>query len=88
MDREAVQARIAHEAAELRAGFPYLTDCQAALVQWKDGDAARYALHLDIRWPQHQTLMSGGPHDSAEAAISAAFRSARQRLHEATWASR
>jgi hypothetical protein len=83
MDREAVQARISRETAELQVQFPQVTGCQAALVQWKDGAAARYALHLDIRWPQHQTLMSGGPHDSAETAIVAAFQAARARLRDA-----
>jgi nucleotide-binding universal stress UspA family protein len=54
-----VQERIEQETVRLRAGFPQVADCRTALVQWKEGDATRYSLHLDIRWPQHQTLISG-----------------------------
>jgi hypothetical protein len=75
-----VQERIEQETVRLRAGFPQVADCRTALVQWKEGDATRYSLHLDIRWPQHQTLISGQARDSAEAAIGAAFQAARERL--------
>ena len=88
MDSESLHARIEHETAELRARHPQVTDCHSALVQWNDAGQRRYSLKLDIRWPDHQTLISGEAHDSAGAAISAAFHSARQRLHEAAWASR
>ena len=88
MDPQSTQERIEQETVQLRAGFPHVRDCHSALVQWKDGEATRYSLYLDIRWPQHQTLISGQARDSAEAAISAAFQTARERLHEATWASR
>ena len=80
MDPQSVQARMEHETAQLRAQFPRITACHTALVQWRHGDALRWSLHLDIRWPQHQTLLSGEAHDSAEAAIDAAFRQARERL--------
>jgi hypothetical protein len=88
MDSDSVHARIEHETAELRALHPHVTHCHSALVQWNDGGVRRYSLGLDIHWPQHQTLISGEASDSAEAAISAGFHSARQRLHEARWASR
>ena len=88
MDIDSVQARLAHESAELRARYPHITDCGTPLVQWDEAGKKRYALRLDIRWPQHQTLLSGEPRDDALAAIAAAFASARTRVHEAAWASR
>lgn len=80
MDPQSVQARMEHETAQLRALFPRITACHTALVQWREGDAVRWSLHLDIRWPQHQTLLGGEARDSAEAAIDAAFRQAKERL--------
>jgi hypothetical protein len=88
MDVQSTQERIEQETVQLRAAFPAIQHCHSALVQWKEDDAARYSLHLDIRWPQHQTLISGQARDSAEAAISAAFGAAQQRLQEAAWARR
>jgi hypothetical protein len=84
MDIDSVQARIEHESAELRARYPHITDCSSLLVQWDEAGKKRYSLRLDIRWPQHQTLLSGEPEDDALAAIAAAFASARTRVHEAT----
>jgi hypothetical protein len=81
MDPQSAQARIEHGTAQLRALFPRVTECHTALVQWRQGEAARYSLHLDIRWPQHQTLLNGSACDSAEAAIEAGFRSAKERLN-------
>jgi hypothetical protein len=83
VEADSLQARIEHERAELRAQYPHVTDCQAAVVQWNERGEQRYSLHLDIRWPQHQTLISGEATDSAEGAIAAAFRTARQRLQDA-----
>ena len=88
MDIDSVHARIAHESAELRTAYPQVTDCRTALVQWAEGGKKRYSLKLDIRWPQHQTLISGEAMDDAGAAIAAAFARARQRVEEAAWASR
>jgi hypothetical protein len=80
MDAQSVQARIEHETAQLRSLHPRISVCHTALVQWKDGDATRYSLHLDIRMPQHQTLLSGEARDTPEAAIEAAFKAAKERL--------
>jgi hypothetical protein len=88
MDIDSVHARIEHETADLRARYPHITDCRSALVQWNDAGEKRYSLNLDIRWPQHQTLISGEAMDEAGAAIAAAFARARQRVQEAAWASR
>lgn len=83
MTSDNVQARIEHEIAELRAAHPHVVDCHTALVRWSADGKPRYTLGLDIRWPQHQTLVAGESRESAEAAISAAFKTARERLHEA-----
>lgn len=88
MDIESVQARIAHEGAELRALFPQIQHCHTALVRWTDPEGPHYSLRLDLRWPEHQTLLSGEPKDSADAAIAAAFATARKRVQEAAWAIR
>jgi hypothetical protein len=88
MDIDSLHARIEHESAELRALYPHIKDCRTALVRWTDPEGVHYSLGLDIRWPQHQTLVSGEAKDSAPAAIAAAFQTARERVHEAAWASR
>jgi hypothetical protein len=88
MDTESLQARIEHESAELRALYPHIKDCQAALRRWSDAEGVHHSLHLDIRWPQHQSLVSGEAHADAAVAIEAGFRTARQRVQHAAWASR
>jgi len=88
MDTESLQARIEHESVELRALYPHIKDCHAALACWTDAAGVHHALHLDIRWPQHQTLVSGESKDNAAAAIEAGFRTARQRVHEAAQGTR
>jgi hypothetical protein len=88
MDIDSVHARIEHEGAELRARYPQVTDCRTLLVGWDEAGKKRYSLKLDLRWAQHQTLLSGEAKDEVGAAIAAAFAAARQRIQEATWASR
>jgi hypothetical protein len=88
MDIESLQAQIALESAELRARYPQITGCGTMLVGWDEAGRKRYSLQLDIRWPQHQTLVSGEAKDDALAAIAAGFECARKRVHEAAWASR
>ena len=80
MGVDSLQGRIEHEIAELRGAFPRVESCLSALVQWKDGEQERYSLDLDIRWPQHQTLVSGPAQASADAAVEAALRAAREQL--------
>ena len=80
MDVDSIQGRIEHEIAELRGAFPRVESCHSALVQWKDGEQDRFSLGLDIRGPQHQTLLSGPAQATAEAAVQAAFRAAREQL--------
>lgn len=88
MDIDSVHASIEHEKSELRARYPAITDCNTVLVRWDENGAKRYSLRIDLRCPQHQTLLSGAQSDSPQAAIAAAFRAARQRLQEAAWACR
>jgi hypothetical protein len=76
MDIDSLQARIAHERAELCTRYPHISDCGTALVQWDEAGKKRYALRLDIRWPQHQSLISGPARPSAEQAVEAAFDAA------------
>ena len=88
MTSDNIQARIEHEIADLRSLHPGVSDCHSALVQWSIDGRRRDSLQLDIRGPQQQTLIAGESGDSAEAAISAAFRAARERLRAAASASR
>lgn len=76
---DSLQARMQHEIAELRAAYPRITGCHAALDEWREGADSRYALRLDIRWPQHQSLISGAAKADAYAALHAAFAAARRR---------
>lgn len=75
-----LQARIQHEIAELRAAYPRISAFHAALDHWYEGADALYSLGLDIRWPQHQSLISGGARNSAYAAVRAAFDAAAKHL--------
>ena len=80
MDIDSLQAQIQHEGAELHALYPHIEKCHTALVRWTDPEGSHYSLRLDIRWSQHQTLVSGEAKDSAAAAIEAGFRNARRRV--------
>lgn len=82
MDRETLQARIHHEIAEFQARFPQIRACRSTLDEWQDEGGSRYALRLDIRWPEHQTLVSGEAKDSPLAAVHAALDAARQLLQQ------
>jgi len=86
MDADSLQPRIEHEIAELRGLFPAITACHSALLQSKDDGDARWSLHLEIRAPQAQVIVSGPAEKSAEAAVAAAGRLARERLAALPWA--
>ena len=77
------QARIEHEIAELRAAYPRLSSCHSALRNWFEDGTPRHSLWLDLRWPEHQSIVSGPACDSAEAAVQAGFERARQTLKDA-----
>lgn len=82
MKADTWQADIEHRIAELRAAYPRIGACHASLEDWRDGAARRYALQLDIRWPQHQSLIAGPARRSVEQAIEDAFRAAACGLEE------
>jgi hypothetical protein len=77
-----------YERVHQRALYPHIKDCHTAMIHWTDGEGSHYSLRLDVRWPQHQTLVSGEAKDDAAAALAAGFHAARERLREAAWASR
>ena len=84
MNRDSLDALIAHESAELRAAFPQISKCRARMETLNEGESRRYSLLLDIHLPQHQSLISGKSKHDAHAAVFAAFEEARRRLDEAT----
>ena len=82
MRSETLQADIEHGIAELRAAYPRIAVCHATLDEWHEDAGSRHALRLDIRWPQHQSLMSGPARPSTRAAVQAGFELAAQTLEE------
>lgn len=76
------QARIEHEIAELRGACPRITSCHSALRTWFEDGAQRHSLWLDIRWPEHQSILSSPACDSIEQALQAGFDKARAALDE------
>lgn len=80
---ESLQAHIQHEIAELRAACPRIAHCHGALEDWDEGGERRYAMRLDIRWPQHQTLLTSAPHPSPYSALRSAFDAAARHLAQA-----
>jgi len=73
-------ARIEHETAELRGAYPRLTSCHSALRSWAEDGVPRHSLWLDLRWPEHQSIVSGPASASAEQALQAGFARARALL--------
>lgn len=82
MKPDTLQADIEHRIAELRAAYPRIAVCHATLDEWHEDAGPRHALRLDIRWPQHQSLMSGPARPSMRAAVQAGFELAAQTLEE------
>lgn len=80
MGADSIHARVEQRIGELRARFPQITACHSALVRWSEGGAARHSLHLDVRWPQHQEIVSGPAAPTAEAAIEAGLSLAAERI--------
>jgi len=74
------QARIEHEIAELRGAYPRITTCHSALRTWYEDGAPRHSLWLELRWPQHQSIVSGTACASVEEALQAGFDKARAEL--------
>lgn len=83
MKSDTLQAGIEHRIAELRAAHPQITVCHATFDEWHESAGPCYALRLDIRWPQHQSLVSGPARASAPAAVQAAIEAAARELEQA-----
>jgi hypothetical protein len=75
-----LQARIEHEIAELRGAWPRIASCHSALRSWFEDGAPRHSLWLDIRWPEHQSIVSGPACGSADEAVRAGIEKARAAL--------
>lgn len=83
MESGSLQARIQHQIADLRARYPRISACHVSLEHWHEAGEPRHALRLDIRSPQHQSLVSGPARGSAEEAVRAAFDLAARSLEQA-----
>ena len=79
MKPDTLQAEIEHRIAELRAAHPRISVCHATLDEWHEDAGPCHALRLDIRWPQHQSLVSGPARPSAGRRCRPASRSRRTR---------
>ena len=77
-----VQHHVAAQLGDLRGAYPRITDCHFALLRGGDGGQPRYSLWLDIRWPQHQSIVSGPARGSEIEAVRAGFDKARHALEE------
>lgn len=76
MNADAPRPAIEHAIAELRAAFPRIAEVRPAL----EGADRAWSLRLDIRWPQHQTLLCGPLKGDPQEAVRAAFDAARAHL--------
>lgn len=77
MKADAPAPAIEHAIAELRAAFPRIVEVRHAL----EGADHAWSLRLDVRWPQHQTLLCGPLKEDQQEAVRAAFEAARAHLH-------
>lgn len=76
MKSDALEPAIQHAIAELKAAFPRIAEVRPAL----EGADRAWSLRLDIRWPQHQTLLCGPLKGDPQEAVRAAFDAARAQL--------
>ncbi len=82
MESSTPQAHIEHGIAELRGAYPRITTCLSALHSWQEDAAERHSLWLDIRWPQHQSIVSGPARGTVDAAVRAALDRAARLLEQ------
>jgi hypothetical protein len=80
MKSDSFQAELEHEIGELRGAFPRVTAVRAELDEVREYDSRRFAVRLDIRWPEHQALLSGPACGAPLDALHAAFAMAKGRL--------
>ena len=77
MKPNGLQASLNCRIADLRSAYPRITVCHAALQTVRDGARVRHSLWLDLRWPEHQSIVSGPVRESVEDALQAGFDKAR-----------
>ena len=82
MKPDTLQADIEHSIAELRGRHPRIAVVHATLDEWHEDRAPCHALRLDIRWAQHQSLVSGPVRPGGWAAVQAGFEAAAQKLED------
>ena len=80
MKNEGLHAELGHRIVELRARHPRVHGCDALIEAWREDGEPRHAVRLDIRWPQHQSLIAGPARASAAQAVRAAFDRAMEEL--------
>ena len=80
MKNDGLHAELGHRIAELRARHARVYSCEALIEDWQEDGEARHAVRLDIRWPQHQSLIAGPARASAAQAVRAAFDKAMGEL--------
>jgi hypothetical protein len=80
MEPDLLRASIHREIAKLRAASPRITACHATIEEWHEAGVPRHALQLDIRSPEHQSLISGPARDNVDEALRAAFDAAAEQM--------
>jgi hypothetical protein len=80
---DTLRGGIEHRIAELRAAHPEIGVCHATLDEWHEDAGPRYSLRVDLRRPQHQSLVSGPACASPEEAVQAGFELAARTLERA-----
>jgi hypothetical protein len=79
MKRDPADAALEHRIADLRTRYPGI-ERVLARIERGPGHPAPYAVRLDIRCPQQQTLLSGPLCLELDDAARAAFEAAAARL--------
>ena len=82
MESNTPRAHIEHGIAELRGAHPGITTCLSTLHNWQEDADERHSLWLDIRWPQHQSIVSGPARGTVDAAVRAALEQAARVLEQ------
>ena len=82
MRSDSLQALIEHGIADLCAAYPDITSCQFALQGARDGERMRHSLWLDIRAPEHQSIVCGPACASEHEAVQAGLAKARYELED------
>jgi hypothetical protein len=75
-----LRAAVRPDVDELKQAFPAITECRLD-VRMVNGDTLpRFSVHLDLRLPQRQIIVSGEPRKTMLGALHAALGTARAQL--------